>query len=74
VDFWARGAFHRGRRLARGEVAPNVLRKAGRRVIRTHNADGTEREVIIETDDKDRYIPNRVVIHPPVRNSEGEWV
>ncbi len=72
MDFWARGAFHRGRRLARGEVAPNVLRKAARRVQRTHETG--EREYITETDDKDRYVPNRVVIHPPRRNSKGEWV
>ena len=74
MDFWVRGAFHRGQRLARGEVAPNVLRKAGRRVIKTHNVDRSKHEVIIKSDDKDRYIPNRVVIHPPRRNSEGEWV
>ena len=74
MDFWARGAFHRGRRLTRGEVAPNVLRKAGRRVIKTHSAAGSKHEVIIKSDDKDGYISNRVVIHLPRRNSEGEWV
>ena len=31
-------------------------------------------EVTIESDDKDRYVPNTVVIHPPRRNAEGEWV
>lgn len=72
MDFWARGAFHRGRRLTRGEVAPNVLRKAARRVQRAHETG--EREYIIESDDKDRHIPNTVVIHPPRRNSKGEWV
>ena len=73
MDFWARGAFHRGRRIANGEVAPNFLRKAARRVQRAH-VRGRDEEVTIESDDKDRYVPNRVVIHPPVRNSEGEWV
>ena len=72
MDFWARGAFHRGRRLTRGEVAPNVLRKAARKVQRSHGV--SDREYITETDDKDRYVPNRVVIHPPRRNSKGEWV
>ena len=73
MDFWARGAFFRGRRIANGEVAPNVLRKAALRVFRTQ-VNGLEHEVEIESDDKDRYVPNRVVIHPPTRNAEGEWV
>lgn len=73
MDFWARGAFHRGRRIANGELAPNVLRKAARRIRRTH-ANALEYEVEIESDDKDRYVPNTVVIHPPTRNAEGKWV
>ena len=73
MDFWARGAFHRGRRIANGEVAPNFLRKAARRVQRAH-VRGREEEVTIESDDKERYVPNTVVIHPPRRNAEGEWV
>ena len=73
MDFWVRGAFHRARRIANGEVAPNVLRKAALRVRRTHtNALG--HKVEIESDDKDRYVPNTVVIYPPRRNAEGEWV
>jgi len=32
MDFWARGAFHRARRIAKGDAAPNVVRKAVRRV------------------------------------------
>lgn len=32
MDFWARGAFHRARRLAKADAAPNVVRKAARRV------------------------------------------
>jgi len=73
VDFWARGAFHRGRRIANGEVAPNFLRKAAFRIRRTHT-NALECEVEIESDDKDRHVPNTVVIHPPTRNAEGEWV
>ena len=73
MDFWVRGAFHRARRIANGEVAPNFLRKAALRVRRTHT-NTLEHEVEIESDDKDRYVPNRVVIHPPTRNAEGEWV
>ena len=73
MDFWARGAFHRGRRIANGEVAPNVLRKAALRVRKTHT-NTFEHEVEIESDDKDRYVPNTVVIHPPTRNAEGKWV
>ena len=73
MDFWARGAFHRGRRIANGEVAPNFLRKAAFRIRRTHT-NALECEVEIESDDKDRYVPNTVVIYPPRRNAEGEWV
>ncbi len=73
MDFWARGAFHRGRRLANGEVTPNFLRKAVRRAQRGH-ASGRKQEVVIESDDKDRHVPNTVIIHPPRRNVEGEWV
>ena len=73
MDFWSRGVFHRGRRIANGEVAPNVLRKAALRVRNTHT-NTFEHEVEIESDDKDRYVPNTVVIHPPTRNAEGKWV
>ena len=39
MDFWARGAFHRGRRLAKADATPNVIRKAVRKNLRGRNAD-----------------------------------
>ncbi len=71
MDFWARGALHRGRRIANGKIAPNALRKAMLRIRRTRS---NTLEHDVESNDKDRYVPNTVVIHPPTRNAEGEWV
>ena len=39
MDFWARGAFHRVRRLAKADAAPNVIRKAVRKNLRGRNTD-----------------------------------
>jgi hypothetical protein len=65
MDFWARGAFHRGRRLAKADAAPNVVRKAVRKNLGRNN--GSEYNDL--TGDLDEYIQIPAVSIGPRRRT-----
>ena len=69
MDFWARGAFHRARRIAKADAAPNVVRKAARRVRNQLGNDEYEYEYTT-SEDQDEYIEiPAIVIGPRKRRS-----